>query len=105
MRIAGHEALNSVRQENAIREGGQVIQGKLREETASAESASVDRVELSSHARTIRRIQEILGQTPEVREDRVAKAKAALKSGTLDLGGMVLMPKLLATLPTTSQGV
>jgi len=105
MRIAGHEALNSVRQDNAIREGGQVTQGKFREETASTASAGADRLELSSRARTIRRIQEILGQTPEIREDRVAEARAALKSGTLDLGGTALTPKLLATLRTTSLGV
>jgi flagellar biosynthesis anti-sigma factor FlgM len=102
MRITGHEALNSVRQENAIREGGQVIQGKFREERARTGSAGADRIELSSRARTMRRIQEIVGQTPEIREDRVAEAKAALKSGTLDLGGIALMPKLLATLRTTS---
>ena len=104
MRIAGHEALNSVRQDNAIREGGQVSQGKFREATASTKDAAADRIELSSRARTIRRIQEILGQIPEIREDRVAEAKAALKNGTLYLDGTTLTPKLLATLRTTSQG-
>jgi flagellar biosynthesis anti-sigma factor FlgM len=104
MRITGHEALNSVGQDNAIRESGQVIHGKFRQDTTGMERAAVDRIELSSRARTIRRIQEILGQTPEIREDRVAEARAALKSGTLDLGGRALMPKLLATLRTTSRG-
>jgi hypothetical protein len=52
----------------------------------------------------IRRIQKILGQTPEIREDRVAEVKVALQSGMLDLGGTALMPKLLATLRTTSRG-
>ncbi|HEY7494439.1 MAG TPA: flagellar biosynthesis anti-sigma factor FlgM [Candidatus Tectomicrobia bacterium] len=105
MRIAGHGSLNGIRQDNAIREGGQVTQGKFREATASPENAGADRIELSSRARTIRRIQEILGQTPEIREDRIAEARAALKSGTLYLGGTALTPKLLATLRPTSLGV
>jgi anti-sigma28 factor (negative regulator of flagellin synthesis) len=46
----------------------------------------------------------MLGQIPEIREDRVAEAKAALKNGTLYLDGTTLTPKLLATLRTTSQG-
>jgi flagellar biosynthesis anti-sigma factor FlgM len=104
MRIAGRETLNSVRQDNAIREGGQVTQGQFREETARTQSAGADRIELSSRARTIRRIQEILGQTPEIREDRVAEARAALKNGMLYLGGTALTQKLLATLRTTSLG-
>ena len=105
MRIAGHEALNILRHDNAVRGGGQVTQGKSPEETASAEISGIDRVELSSRARDIQRIQDVLRQTPEIREDRVAEAKAALHSGTLYLGGADLTPKLLATLHHTDLGM
>lgn len=104
MRIAGHEALNIVRHDNAVREGGLVTQGKSPEATASAAISGTDRVELSARVRDIQRIQEVLQQTPEVREDRVAEAKTALQSGTLSLGGAELTPKLFATLRHTGLG-
>lgn len=104
MRITGYEALNSARHDNVVREGGPVTQGKSPAVTVSTVISGPDRVELSARVRDIQRIQEVVQQTPEMREDRIAEAKTALQSGTLSLGGAELTPKLLATLRHTDVG-
>lgn len=48
-----------------------------------------------SRSRDIRYAQEIVQETPEIREERVAAAKLALRNGTLTLRGKDLADKLL----------
>ncbi|HEY7493151.1 MAG TPA: flagellar biosynthesis anti-sigma factor FlgM [Candidatus Tectomicrobia bacterium] len=45
--------------------------------------------------RNIRRAKQIIEETPEIREERVAAAKRALQAGTLNLHGEELAEKLL----------
>ncbi len=48
----------------------------------SSPDAGGDRVELSPESRDIKKIQEILATTPEVRTEKVAAVKKALEEGT-----------------------
>jgi len=45
--------------------------------------------------RDIQRAKQIIEETPEIREERVAAAKRALQAGTLNLRGEELAEKLL----------
>jgi anti-sigma28 factor (negative regulator of flagellin synthesis) len=45
--------------------------------------------------RAIQRAKQIVEETPEIREERVAAAKRALQAGTLNLHGEELAEKLL----------
>ena len=49
----------------------------------------------SDRDRAIQRAKQIVEETPEIREDRVAAAKRALQAGTLNLHGEELAEKLL----------
>jgi anti-sigma28 factor (negative regulator of flagellin synthesis) len=45
--------------------------------------------------RDIQRAKQVIEETPEIREERVAAAKRALQAGTLNLHGEELAEKLL----------
>jgi flagellar biosynthesis anti-sigma factor FlgM len=67
----------------------------------TSEVATLDKVELSSQARDIRRAREVAQAAPEVRAERVEAARRALQNGTLNLNGKDLAGKLLRdTLPS-----
>lgn len=54
-----------------------------------------DRVNLSSGAKEISRIHEILAQTPDVRADRVAHLKMAIAQGTYEVKGDKIAEKMV----------
>jgi flagellar biosynthesis anti-sigma factor FlgM len=101
MRVLGYEGINHLgRVEHAVRENREVprdMPGKW-QLTAEIPVADADKVELSSRARDVHRIQRILSETPEIREVRVAEARYAVQTGTLDLSGQNLADKVLLDL-------
>lgn len=54
-----------------------------------------DRVNLSSGAKEISRVHEILAQTPDVRADRVAHLKMAIAQGTYEVKGDKIAEKMI----------
>ena len=59
------------------------------------ESAPGDVVQLSSRSRLIARAQELAGQAPEVREDRVNDLRNRINAGTYNVSGQVVADSLL----------
>ncbi|MDH5298239.1 MAG: flagellar biosynthesis anti-sigma factor FlgM [Desulfobulbaceae bacterium] len=71
---------------------------------ASAKSASGstvvsgDRVELSAGSQEVRRMQEILQETPEVRADKVAELKRQIDEGSYEVDPQKVADKMLWSL-------
>jgi flagellar biosynthesis anti-sigma factor FlgM len=98
MRISGHEAINHPAQtDHIMRETRAVARGTLGEQRcqASPAAAETDKVELSSRGKDAQRIQEVLHNTPEIRQGRVSTAKCTVETGTLNLSGADLADKIL----------
>ena len=92
MRVSGHDHIGGeklVHESNGATKEAQIQQEK------NAQVSAPDRVELSSKAKDIQRIKEILEKVPEIRENRVEEAKKALESGTLQLGGKERADKII----------
>jgi len=51
------------------------------EKTVGAASTVTEKVDLSSRAKDIRQIKQLLNQTPEVREDKISELKRQIESG------------------------
>ncbi len=102
MRIAGQDPSNSARRTESPVRGAEVSRTKSSEELESSNEVSTsDKVELSSQARTIQQVREAAREAPEIREDRVERARQALQNGSLNLQGADLAEKLLQdTLPS-----
>jgi hypothetical protein len=97
MRIIGPEVLPYlVRPDSQVQDGGEVGRRTSTRPLHIAPTVSVDHVELSSHARDVQRLHQLIRDTPEVRAPRVAEAQHALTTQTLPLDGQTLAPKLLA---------
>jgi negative regulator of flagellin synthesis FlgM len=60
-----------------------------------AARAATDSVNLSSHAQSLKALEEKIQKLPEVNEKRVAEIKAALASGNYSVDDVVVADKLL----------
>ncbi len=67
-------------------------------ETAAGAVAANDSVSLSSGSRDVRKIKEILQETPDIRAERVAELKAGIESGEYQVDSRRLADKMLADL-------
>ncbi|MBO8142878.1 MAG: flagellar biosynthesis anti-sigma factor FlgM [Firmicutes bacterium] len=54
-----------------------------------------DRVELSQESREVQAARQAIARTPDVREETVARIKAALETGTYRVSGLQVAQKML----------
>jgi negative regulator of flagellin synthesis FlgM len=65
------------------------------EKTAGVSSSVTEKVDLSTRAKDIRQIKEILNQTPEVRENRVQELRRQIESGTYQVTSEQIAEKMV----------
>jgi hypothetical protein len=97
MRSIGSEVLPYlVRPDSLVQEGGEVLRGKSGKTMWRSSATIADRLDLSFQAREVQRLHQLIQDTPEIREPRVAEAQRALAARTLPLDGYTLAPKLIS---------
>ena len=97
MRCIGSEVLPYlVRPDSLVQEGGEVLRGRPGKTVGHSSAATADRLELSIQAREVRRLDQLIQDTPEIRETRVVEAQRALMALTLPLDGYALASKLIS---------
>lgn len=99
MHISGHETIGLP----IVSQSGTAESQKIAPHTPSTDCANLDAsscrsetVELSSQGKEVQRIQRLVQQTPEIREQRVAAATRAIEQGTLTLKGSDLADAILS---------
>ncbi|MCI8307537.1 MAG: flagellar biosynthesis anti-sigma factor FlgM [Lachnospiraceae bacterium] len=85
MKIGAYMQINQMYQTSKTKNNAQA--GKSR--------GSSDKIELSSFGKELSVARQAVSEAPEVREDRVAELKSAIKSGTYDLSVDRLADKLV----------
>ena len=97
MRSIGSEVLPYlIRPDSLVQEGGEVLRGRPGQTGWHASATTADRLELSPQAREVQRLQQLIQNTPEIRQPRVVEAQRALTTRTLPLDGYTLASKLIA---------
>ncbi|MEA3547857.1 MAG: flagellar biosynthesis anti-sigma factor FlgM [Thermodesulfobacteriota bacterium] len=66
--------------------------------TTPSSPAGRDRVELSSGSRDVRKIQEILQETPDIRLDKIQELKEKIEKGEYHVDSLQLADKMLMSL-------
>jgi hypothetical protein len=103
MRVVGSEVLpNLIRPESYAQEGNEVHRGASRQTLRHTLASTADHVELSGQAREAQRLQQLVQDTPEMRETRVIEVQRALSEKSLPLDGHILAPKLIVEAISTA---
>ena len=98
MRIpTSYEATSQpIRPESKVQDSSPVARRGTTGSTTGSSKTAGDTVSLSTQARTIQRLQDMVRNAPEIRVARVAEAQHALATQTLTLQGDVLADKVMA---------
>jgi flagellar biosynthesis anti-sigma factor FlgM len=93
MSDTGYEAADNARQASSAPPGAQ---GRGRKPSSrKAKRTTVSRKPASSREQQLQQLRKAVDDVPGIREDRIAAAKHALQTGTLELRGEKLAEKLL----------
>jgi hypothetical protein len=96
MRMVGAEVRpHLIRPESCVQEGHEVHQTASRQTSRHMPASMGDHVELSFRTRDVQRCQQLVQDTPEIREARVVEVQRALSERSLPLDGHTLAPKLI----------
>jgi anti-sigma-28 factor FlgM len=96
MRIVGAEVLpHLIRPESCVQEGHEIHQTASQQTSRHTLASTADHVELSFRARDVQRFQQLVQDTPEIREARVVEVQRALSERLLPLDGHIVAPKLI----------
>jgi len=68
---------------------------KSREVSSTPEISSSEKVELSSRAKDLQKVSEILKKTPDVREEKVSELKAKVANGTYQVKSKDVADKMV----------
>lgn len=79
---------------NQASKGAQSEQ-KIGGEDGSKVSGATDKVEISSQSRDLKKIQDVLAMTPDVRTEKVAALKKAIDEGTYQVKAEDIADKML----------
>jgi len=85
-----------IRPESSVQDSSPVARKGTDGGAAGASTAHGDTIELSTQARTVQRLHDMVQAAPEIRVARVAAAQHALATHTLTLQGEVLADKVVA---------
>ena len=86
----------AIRSESTVQDSRSVARRGTTGSASGADKATGDTIELSTQARTVQRLHDMVQAAPEIRTARVAEAQRALATNTLTLQGDALADKVLA---------